>query len=61
MQAALDAFEVGEDGRVEQVEQVKPGGSDKHPQSPSMAHEMCVRDSSNCGSSQQLWHEHRQL
>ena len=44
MQAALDAFEVGEDGRIEQVEQVKPGGSDTHHHFLSMAHELCMRD-----------------
>ena len=39
MQAALDAFEEGEGGRVEQV---KPDGSYMHPQPLSKAHEMCV-------------------
>ena len=39
VQAAMDAFEEGEDGRVEQV---KPDGTYKHPQPLGRAHEMCV-------------------
>ena len=38
-QAALDAFEEGEDGRAEQV---KPDGDYRHPQPLGRAHEMCV-------------------